>query len=91
MDGYHKTIKAAVMNIGATPLSNFTIFADINGRFYQNNTPENGGTTLPGASEPLTLQAYTYYDGPIRTLKVSVLNCPISMTMANDSMVVGTC
>ncbi|MFZ3077802.1 MAG: LamG-like jellyroll fold domain-containing protein [Candidatus Aenigmatarchaeota archaeon] len=91
VDGYFKTIKASVRNIGSTPLSNFTVFADINGRLYQNDTPLNGGLTLPAASEPLTLQAYTYYDGPIKTLKVSVLNCPISMTMTNDSAAVGTC
>ncbi len=90
-DGYFKTIKASVRNIGATPLSNLTIFADINGRLYQNSTPLNGGATLPAASEPLTLEAYTYYDGPIKTLKVSVLNCPISTTLSNDSATVGVC
>ncbi len=91
VDGYFKTIKASVRNIGTTPLSNLTIFADVNGRLYQNSTPLNGGATLPAASEPLTLEAYTYYDGPIKMLKVSVLNCPISTTLSNDSATVGTC
>ncbi len=91
VDGYFKTIKASIRNIGTTPLSNFTILADINGRLYLNSTPQNGGLTLPAASEPLTLQANTYYDGPVKSLKVSVSNCPISMTMANDSSAIGTC
>lgn len=91
VDGYHKTIKTSVRNIGTTELSNLTIFADINGRFYLNNTPLNGGVKLPPASEPVTLEAYTYYDGPIKTLKVSVISCPISMTLTNDSTAIGTC
>jgi len=42
VDGYFKTIKAAIMNIGATPLSNFTIFAD---------THEKQGFSAPPKSE----------------------------------------
>lgn len=83
-------ITAIVQNIGTADLTNFSIFANINGQLYTNTTPENGNVVLkPG--EIVTLQANTIYNGEISVLRVSAGNCPVSIEVTNSTTTIGTC
>jgi len=86
------TIKATISNIGKIDISNFSIFAEINGNVYTNSTPLNYQTTLtPGSIT--TLEAVTSYNGPISKLRISAGgDCPgVYIEINNDTKAIGTC
>ncbi len=86
------TIKATISNIGKIDLSNFSIFANVNGNVYTNTTPVNYQTVLTPGSVT-TLEAYTTYNGPISQLRISSGgDCPgVYIEIKNDTKTIGTC
>jgi len=85
------TITAVIQNVGSVDLTNFTIFANINGQLYTNTSPAGGNSLLTPTSGPLTLQAYTTYNGSIKTLTVMAGNCPTHIEVTNATAPIGTC
>jgi len=85
-------ITAVISNAGVSALSNFSIFANINGNIYYNSTPANYQTILsPG--DIVTLEAATSYTGPISQLRVSAGgDCPgVYIELTNDTKPIATC
>lgn len=87
----NNVINVVMQNIGEVELTNFSIFANINNQLYVNNSPVNGDSVV-GKGELITLQAYTAYDGAIKSITVMAGNCPqISMEVTNETKTLGTC
>ena len=85
-------IKATITNPGSVELSNFTVFAVIEGTTYTNSSPVNGNSILkPG--DVLTLEAAGASTGEISMLRVSTGgDCPgIFVEVTNDTIDIGTC
>ncbi len=85
-------ITVTVSNTGQASLSNFSLFANINGNIYVNNTPKNGNNILlPG--DILKLEAATSNSGEISKLRVSSGgDCPgVYMEVTNETSKIGTC
>ncbi len=95
----YSIIRATITNVGNFPLSNFTIFADINGKIYTNSTPDNGISVLnPGSTITLsaahnTSSFTTNFTGPIARLRIIIgAACPgIYAEVTNDTKSIGTC
>jgi len=85
-------IKTTITNSKKADLTNFSIFAEINGNTYVNNTPLNGNTFLtPGAI--VNLEAATTYSGEISKLRISAGgDCPgVYIEINNETTDIGTC
>ncbi len=83
-------LSVVILNTGNTQLSNFTVYAKINGVMIINSSAENSKTLLsPG--EGTVLKAYVSQSGRVESIQVYSATCPGVFAEISNETIEVTC